>query len=230
MGKVPDPAQEIVGDTRRSTGTTGNLKRPLLIDLHPEQPPGAEDDFAKLLRIVVIEATVHSETRTKGGADHARTGGGTDQRESGEVQADTSGIRPLVDHDIDTEVLHGRVKILLDGRLQAMDLVNEENSAPWHRCQKARQITGFFNGRAACRANFSPHRVAKDIGQRGLPEPRGAAQEDVLERFVTLARCLDEEHETLDGLGLPAELLEHRGAQRDIKRCVRGLRINGKIF
>jgi hypothetical protein len=29
LGKVPDPAQEIVGDARRSTGTTGNLKRPL---------------------------------------------------------------------------------------------------------------------------------------------------------------------------------------------------------
>jgi Trp operon repressor len=52
----------------------------------------------------------------------------------------------------------------------------------------------------------------------------------MLERFVTLTCGLDEEHETLDRFRLPAELLEHRRTQRDIKRGIGCLGVDGKIF
>ena len=61
LGKITDPAQEIVGDAGCAARAAGNLKRPLVIDLHAEQSAGAEDDFAKLFRVVVIEAAVHPE-------------------------------------------------------------------------------------------------------------------------------------------------------------------------
>ena len=62
LGIVTNPAQEIIGDSRRAAGATGHLERPLVIDLHLEQSAGAKDDFPKLLGLVVIETAVHPET------------------------------------------------------------------------------------------------------------------------------------------------------------------------
>src|SRR3712207_7412809 len=47
---------------------------------------------------------------------------------SGQVEADRSGRRALADHDVELEVLHGRVEDLLHGAGQAVDLVDEQRS------------------------------------------------------------------------------------------------------
>ena len=212
LGIVTDPAQEIVGDSRRAAGATGHLERPLVIDLHAEEAAGAKDDFPKFLGLVVIEPAVHPETGAQGRADHAGAGGRPDQGESGEVEPDAAGIRPLVDHDVHAEILHRRVEVLLDRGLQPVDLVDEEDTAPRHRGEKSGKVAGLLDGRAARGADLGSHGIAKDVGEGCLAEAGRAAQQDVLERFVTLPGRLDKKHQALDGLRLPAELLEHRGA------------------
>ena len=111
-----------------------------------------------------------------------------------------------------------------------MDLVDEENTSARHRGEEAGKVARLLDRRAARGANLGTHGVAEDVGEGRLAESRRTAQQDMLKRFVTLASRLHEKHETLDGLRLPAELLEHRGPQRDIERGVGRLGIDGEIF
>ena len=61
LGKVTHPAQEVVGDTRCTSRTSGYFVCPLLIDLHTEQSSRAQDDFCQFPRLIVIETAVHAE-------------------------------------------------------------------------------------------------------------------------------------------------------------------------
>ena len=136
----------------------------------------------------------------------------------------------MVDHDINSEILHRRVEILLDGRLEAVNFVDEEDSSSRHRREETRQISSLLDRRTTRSAHLGLHGIAQDVGQSRLTESGRAAQQDVLERFVPLAGRFDHQQQTFDRLRLPAELLEHRGSQRHIERRVWHIGIDGKIF
>ena len=67
----------------------------------------------------------------------------------GQVQPDAAGVRPLVDDDVELEVLHRRVEVFLDGLLEAVDFVNEQHVALLEVGQQAGQVAGFLDGGAA---------------------------------------------------------------------------------
>ncbi len=64
-----------------------------------------------------------------GPGEHAAAGGGADDREFLEWEADGARRHSLAENDVDPEVFHDRVDEFLDGAGQPMDLVDEEDRA-----------------------------------------------------------------------------------------------------
>ena len=82
--------------------------------LHAEDPGGPGDDVDEVVGLVVVEAGDEAEAVAERAGDRAGAGGGADEREARQVEADRPGGRALAEHDVDLEVLHRRVEDLLD--------------------------------------------------------------------------------------------------------------------
>ena len=93
-------------------------------------------------------------------------GGGADQGEALERQRDGLGVRTLVDHVVDLEVLHRRVQVLLDDAWQPMDLVDKEDVTRVEFGQHAHQIERLFQGRTRGTDQVAAHLVRHDHAQR----------------------------------------------------------------
>ena len=59
--------------------------------------------------------------------EQARARRRADQRERREVEPQAAGARPLAHDDVDDAVLHGRVQRLLDGAVEPVHLVDEDD-------------------------------------------------------------------------------------------------------
>ena len=62
LGIIAHAAQQIVRDARRAAAAPGDLAGALLIDLHVQQPRGADDDFLQLLGLVIVQSLANRET------------------------------------------------------------------------------------------------------------------------------------------------------------------------
>ena len=86
----------------------------------------------------------------------------------------------MIDHDIQLEVLHGRIKVFLDGGLQAVNLVDEEYATALDVREQTCEVAGFIDHRTACRSHLGSHGIANNAqyaawGWRELPVPVIAA-------------------------------------------------------
>ena len=95
-----------------------------------------------------------------------------DQRKARQLHLDQLCRRPLADRDLDAIVLHRRVQILFDHRLQAMDLVDEQDialtegwSGSWPACPLC-SMAGAPTGRIV-----APSAVAIRCASVVLPSP-----------------------------------------------------------
>ena len=78
-----------------------------------------------------------------------------------QVEPDAARVRPLVDDDVELVILHRGVEILLDGRLQPVDFVDEKHVAAFERGQQAGEVARLFDHRAAGAFDVHAHRVAR---------------------------------------------------------------------
>ena len=170
---------------------------------------------------VVIEPRRHPEARAQRRADHAGARGRADQRELRQLQPETARLRSLIDDDIEPVILHRRIEIFLDRRLQPMDFVDEKHVAFFQTGEQARELARFFDHRSAGVLDVHAHRVGDDVGERGFAEAGRAAQQNVLEHIAAFLRRLDHQLQTLAHLHLAGELAEHRRPQRDFESGVR---------
>ena len=99
-----------------------------------------------------------------------------DQGEAGQVEADRTGRRALADHDVEGEVLHGRVEDLLHDPVEAVDLVDEEDVALVEVGQDGGQVARPLQRRPAGDPQAHAHLGGHDPGQGGLPQARGAGE------------------------------------------------------
>ena len=88
-----------------------------------------------------------------------------------QIQTDGARARPLAYHDIDLEVLHGRIEDLFDGAVETMYLVNEQDIPLAQRGQDGRHIRLAFECRTRCGGDGYSHLVGDDGCQCGLPKP-----------------------------------------------------------
>ncbi len=105
-----------------------------------------------------------------------------------------------------------------------MDLVDEQHVAILEIGEQRRQIARFGDDGAGSGAKSHPQLARDDLRERGLAEPRGAEEEDMIERLAARLGGLDEHPEIFTRGALADEFVEPLGAQRgvDILGLARG--------
>ena len=137
-------------------------------------------------------------------------------------------LRSLVDDDIEFVILHRGIEILLDRRLEPMDLVNEKDIAFFQARQQSGQFARFFDHRSARVLDVHAHRVGDDVSQRRLPEPGRAAEQNVLKHVAPFLCRLHQHLDPFTDLLLAGELAEHRRPQRNLEGRIRCGRIHSE--
>ena len=213
LGEVADAPQQPVGDAGRAPGPTGDLGRAGYVDLHAEDAGGALHDGRQLAGRVVVEPRHEAEPIPQRPGDQPGAGGGPDEGEAGQREADGRGRRALAHDDVELEVLHGRVEDLLDRAGQAVDLVDEQHVAVVELGDDGREVAGPLEGRARGDVDPDAHLGRDDAGQAGLAEAGRPGQQEVVGGLAPPAGRLQDDREVLLQLGLADELLEAAGPQ-----------------
>src|SRR5262249_56263313 len=91
----------------------------------------SEDAFA-IRDAVEVEPEGRTEAIPQGRGEEPGPGRRTDQAERPQGQLDRACGGTLSHHQIELEILHGRIERLLDDRVQAWDLVDKPNLPPPH--------------------------------------------------------------------------------------------------
>ena len=227
LGVVAHPAQEPVRDPGGAARAARELPGAPGVDRDPQDPGRAGDDLRQLLRAVELQAVHDAEAVAERRREEPRPGGGPDEGEGREVQLQGARGRALADHDVDLAVLHRRVEDLLDGRVQAMDLVEEEHVPPLEVGQEGGEVRAAFDDRARRLAEVRLHLVGDDVGEGGLAEARRAEDEDVVEGVPARPRGLDEEAELLAHRGLADVFVQPPGADAPFEQLLAALRLRG---
>jgi hypothetical protein len=123
----------------------------------------------------------------------------------------------LVDDDIEFEILHRGIQILLDRWLQAVDFIDEKDSTSFDVCEESCEVACLLDHRSAGGADFGIHGIAYDVGECGFAESRRAAEQDVLERIAALLGRLDHDLQALHGFFLTRKFLEKRWPEGNLK-------------
>ena len=96
-------------------------------------------------------------------------------------------------HDVNVEILHGRVKNLLHCHGHAVDFIDKKDIARLQIIEKGHQVPCFFNNRAAGLLDIDPQLIGNNKGHGGLPQTRGAKKQGVVQGFIPQLGCLDED-------------------------------------
>ena len=155
------------------------------LDLHLQQPGGTDDDFLQIFGHVIIQPFADGKTREQRRGEQAAARGRADEREARQIQPHAARVRPLVNDDVEFEILHRRVEIFLDGFLEAMDFVNEQHVAFLEIRQQPGEVAGFLDGRAAGALEVGAHGLGEDVSERGFAQTGRAAEQDVVERLAS---------------------------------------------
>ena len=91
--------------------------------------------------------------------------------------------RSLADDEIELEILHRGIEDFLDRRIEAMDLVDEENIARFEIGEDRGKIARLRQHRARGRAEIHAEFARHDLRQRRLAETRRAGEQHMVERF-----------------------------------------------
>src|SRR5665811_1448731 len=153
-------------------------------------------------RQVVLEPLPDAEAVAQRCREQARARGGADERERLYLHADATRRRALSDHDVDLIVLHRRVEDLLDGGVEAVDLVDEENVALLEVGEQAGDVDLALERRPGRGVHADAELGGDDAGQRGLAEAGRPGDEHVVERVAAVASGLHEDLELLLGHAL----------------------------
>lgn len=142
------------------------------------------------------------------GRKQAATGRGAHQGKRIEVYLDGSCRGALVDHDVDAEVLHRRIQILLHDGREAMDLVDEKHVAPLQRGKDAGKVARLVEDRARGDLETHAQLVGDDVAQSGLSQSGRTMEQGVVERLATVFGCFDKYAQVIDYALLAAKVVE----------------------
>jgi hypothetical protein len=143
---------------------------PVPVDVDAEDAGRPPDDRLELVGLVVVEPGDEPEAVAQRTGDQPVRVVAPTRVNGGNVQPDRAGRGTLAQHDVELEVLHGRVQDLLDGARQAVDLVDEEHVALVELGEDRRQVAGPLERRAGGDVEVHAHLGGDDAGQRGLAE------------------------------------------------------------
>ena len=185
---IAGPLQQAVDDSRRAPPAPGDRHGGILAHLDPEDAGRAQDDRGQVVFLVEVEPVGRPESIAQRTADPARPGRGPDHRERLQGQPQRPCRGALADHHVEGVVLHRRVQDLLDGPVQAMDLVDEQDVVVVQRGQDRGQVAGPLDRRPAGVAHVDPELAGDDRRERGLAQAGRAVQQHVIRRFSPASR------------------------------------------
>ncbi len=198
LGVIPHAAQEVVGDARGAAAAPGDLDRAAGSSISMFSRRAERRTIGlQLFGAVVIEPLAHGEAREQRRGQQSAARGGADQGEARQIQPHAAGVGSLVDDDVELEILHRRIEVLLDRLLQAMDFVDEEDVARFEVRQQAGQVARLLDGRPAGALEAGAHGFGDDVGQRGLAQTGRSVEQDVVERLAALSGGLHGDFEPL---------------------------------
>ncbi len=179
----------------------------------PRMPAARTTMLSRSTGGVVVEPGDQAEAVAQRAGDEAGAGGGADEGEPGQVEPDGSGRRALAQHDVELEVLHGRVEDLLDGPREAVDLVDEQHVALVEAGEDGSQVAGALERGARGDLQADLHLGGDDAGQGGLAQAGRPGEQQVVGGLAAPAGGLEDDPEVLLELGLADELVERVGPQ-----------------
>ena len=192
-----------------------------VVDPDAENPRGAVDDLRQRGDVVEIQTERDPETAVERLREEPRPRRRADEGERRKVHLHRARHRAFADHDVETEVFHGGVQDLLDGRGETVDLVDEEHVLRLEVRQDAREVARPRDHRSGGETQPGRHLAGHDVRQRRFPEPRRTGEEDVIERLAATARGRQEHREVFADLVL-ADVLGQRLRPQ--------LRLDGGVF
>ena len=163
---------------------------------------------------VEVQAHGNAEAVAQRRGEQARARGGADQRELGEVDLDRARRRPFADDEVELVVLHGGIEDFLDRRVEAVDLVDEEDVAVFQVGEQRGEVAGLGDDRAGGGAEADAQLARHDLRQRGLAEAGRAGEQHVVQRIAARLGGLDEHLEVGARLLLADELAQQLRPQR----------------
>ena len=174
---------------------------------------------------VVLLVEVEPVGRAEPVAERARDPAGprrrADDRERLEAQPQAPRARALADHHVERVVLHRRVEDLLDGAVEAVDLVDEEDVALVERGEDRREVAGPLDGRPARVADVDAELAGDDRGEGRLAEAGRAVQQDVVRRLSPALRRREQDREVGLDLALADVFVEASAAGARLDHPVR---------
>ena len=114
--------------------------------------------------------------------------------------------RPLADDDVQLVILERGVELLFEHRLQAVNLVEKQHLALAQIGQDRRQVALNHQGRSRRLLKSDVELVGDDRGERGLPQPRRAEEQHMVQRFAARLGRFKRDRKLLFCLRLPNEL------------------------
>ena len=163
---------------------------------------------------IEIQAHGNAEAVAQRRGEQAGAGGGADQRELGEVDLDRARRRSLADDEVELVVLHGGIEDFLHRRVEAVDLVDEQDVAVFQVGEQRGEIAGLADHGTGGGAEADAQLARHDLGERGLAEAGRAGEQHVIERVAARLGGLDEHLEVGARLLLADELGQPLRAQR----------------
>ena len=129
LDKVTDPLEISIGDPRCPAATTGERFGTLAGHIEVENPRTSKENIDDLVIIIQLEFFLNSKSSSKGCGQIAFSSGGSDQRETRQMDPHRACVGARIDDDVDLEVFHGGVEVFLDHPADAVYLIDEEHIA-----------------------------------------------------------------------------------------------------
>src|SRR5579859_1705205 len=203
LGIVAHALEQAVDDTRGAARAACDLFNALFIGRDFEDARRTGQDLFERGSLVVLHAVNSPEAVAQRGGERADARGGSYDGECWQAETQGTRARPFADHHIQREIFHRRIQALLDGAAQAVDFVDEQHFARLQGRQDRGQVARVFDGRARGGAQADTHLNSDDVTERGFAQPRRAVQQDVIDRFVALARRFQQDAQIILDLLLP---------------------------
>ena len=181
LGEVADATEKAVGDAWSAAAAPRDLPRSLRLEGDAQEPGGACHDEVEVRLRVEVEAVDDAEAAAQRGREESGTGGGAHQGEG--LQGDLHGAGPgaAADHEVEAGVLEGGVQDLLDLRVQAVDLVDEQDLPVLEGGEEGREVPGPFDDRSRGGLDRRVQLGGDDVGQARLADAGRAEEQHVVE-------------------------------------------------
>ena len=220
LGIISNALQNTIRDARGLTAGSGDDIRALFVEFDTEYARRSFYDSFDFAWLVKFETMDGSETVAEGIGEGTEFGRGTDEGELRKVELERTGGWSFADDDVELVILHRGIEYFLDGFVQPMNLVDEEDITGFEVGEYGSEVADFLDSRAGSDADIYAHFFRDDIGERCLPETGGSVEEDMLDIFSTTMRRLDEEREIRFNLLLTDILREGLWAERIVENDI----------